>query len=76
MAWQRIYTITLYIVGWVIKGKIVGWVILKVIAPRRLGWPDTPLSLTSGNSASSHPRIHPRVLWAIVFIIFHQPVIR
>ena len=47
------------------KGIIVGWVILKVTAPRRLGWPDTPLSLASGNSTSGHPR----VLWAIVFII-------
>ena len=33
-------------------------------------------SLASGNSASSHLRIHPRVLWAIVFIIIHQTAIR
>ena len=75
MPWQSIYTINLCIVGWVIKGIIVGWVILKVIAPRRLRWLDTSLSLASGNSASSHPRIHPRVLWAIVFIIIHQTAI-
>ena len=75
MTWQSIYSIY-SVVGWVLKSIIAGWVILKVIAPRRLGWSDTPLSLASGNSASSHPRIYPRVLWAIVFIIIPQAAIR
>ena len=55
---DKAYTITLYIVGWVIKGIKVGWVILKVIAPQRLGWPDTPLSLASGTALPLYFREH------------------